>query len=467
MSLLLNIHGVGGRRSVCQRPPTHSLQPMSKYLFSEVLCVMTSTLLLTACSSGSVSDGTGPVTKPDTVTNPGGTVQRTSLTVRVTVDADDAALAARAGVSSAGLIVRLARVGASVDVRTAVTTADGTVRFEQLLEGLYDVSTDRAFTAAEVTRLLADDKEVSLLAAGTQVAVSPPVARDVQMALVASRRGSLAISEFYSYHPIFGNTSYSFGDYTEFTNLADTVIYMDGMLAFRDYLPIHSTFPEDNYCDLLAAQRLDTTAVWASAIYRFPGSGRQFPLQPGAAVVFAMDAINHGTAAPGLPDLSRASFEEFGLDGDVDNPFSVNMERLTRGSPIAVHGFPLAAMRMYGIALPIARDTTALVRAEAPSTGDGMFRIPRAAILDVVGLALTPEVYVSLGAYRSGWRECVPFGSSVFDRAPARLFDSTRNFAIRRKSLGRTASGIELLQRTRTGARDFELAPPLRRSLNK
>jgi hypothetical protein len=36
-----------------------------------------------------------------------------------------------------------------------------------------------------------------------------------------------------------------------------------------------------------------------------------------------------------------------------------------------------------------------------------------------------------------------------------------------RKSLGRTASGLEILQRTRNSARDFQLADPLRRSLRR
>jgi len=424
-------------------------------------------VFLAACSGGSVSDGTGPVTKPDTVTNPGGTVQRTSLTVRVTVDAEDAALAARAGVTSAGLTMRLARVGAAVDVRTAVTTADGTARFEQLLEGQYDVSTDRVLTATESSRLLPDEKDVTLLAAGARVVVTPPAAREAQVALVATRRGSLVLSELYSYRPLLGITSYAFADYTEITNVADSVIYLDGVLLFRDYKPSHGGFPEDNFCPSLESLRLDSTAVWVSSIYRFPGTGRSYPLRPGEAAVFAMDAINHGAVVAGLPDLSRATFEEFGLDGDVDNPFAVNVQRLTTGSPIAVHGFPIVADRMYGIALPIAVDTNGLRRLVPAGLSDAAFRIPREAILDVAGFTLTPERNAATGAYLAGWRECVPFASTAFERSPVRLMDSSRDFAMRRKSLGRTASGVELLQRTRTGARDFELAPPLRRSLNK
>jgi len=55
----------------------------------------------------------------------------------------------------------------------------------------------------------------------------------------------------------------------------------------------------------------------------------------------------------------------------------------------------------------------------------------------------------------------------VFERDPSQIAEYTIPKAIARNSLGRTASGVELLQRTRTSSRDFEYAEPLRRSLQK
>jgi hypothetical protein len=425
---------------------------------------------LAACGGG-VTEGTTAATKPDTTVTPPGTVQRTSLTVHVVPDPDDAGLLNRAGVAVAGITVRVQRLSGADTVRAAVTDASGTVRFDQLLDGVYQVSTDRVLTSTELARLELGERDASLLAGGLQAVVSPPTAREVSVALVASRRGSLVLSELYNVAPRYGSAYYTFADYREIANVSDTTIYLDGVLLFYDASPLHSTFPDENPCALNDALRLDTTAVWAGTIYRFPGSGREYPLTSGKAVVFAMDAIDHRAAVPELPDLSRAEFEELGTDGDVDNSFSANMIRLTRGSPAAVHGFNIPSGTYIGLALPIARDTLALTRTtlrrNTASNPAGLFRIPREAILDVAGFDLTPERFMSLGAYRSGLRNCAPWGGDVFERSPALLMDDTRNLAIRRKSLGRTTSGIELLQRTRTGARDFEVAQPLRRSLNR
>ncbi len=62
---------------------------------------------------------------------------------------------------------------------------------------------------------------------------------------------------------------------------------------------------------------------------------------------------------------------------------------------------------------------------------------------------------------------CAPFMAPAFDRAPAPLVNTRRSIAISRKTLTRSTEGREILQRTRTSARDFEYATPLRRSLKK
>ncbi len=62
---------------------------------------------------------------------------------------------------------------------------------------------------------------------------------------------------------------------------------------------------------------------------------------------------------------------------------------------------------------------------------------------------------------------CAPFMAPAFDRAPAPLVNTRRSIAISRKTLTRSTDGREILQRTRTSARDFEYATPLRRSLKK
>ena len=91
-----------------------------------------------------------------------------------------------------------------------------------------------------------------------------------------------------------------------------------------------------------------------------------------------------------------------------------------------------------------------------------VYRIPRQFVIDVMGVDFSPQEFGYNGSNR-----CVPFIAPVFERAPASLVNSMLGWAISCKSLGRTADGCEILQRTRTSARDLEYADPLCRSLNK
>lgn len=104
---------------------------------ASTVCLGIAIVFTTACGGGSVSDGTGPVVPPvDTTTPPGGTVQRGTITVRVAFDPADVNVASAVGLSTAGFTVRLTRSLSTDPVRTATTGADGSARFENLLEGV-------------------------------------------------------------------------------------------------------------------------------------------------------------------------------------------------------------------------------------------------------------------------------------------------------------------------------------------
>ena len=170
------------------------------------MVLQTAFVFIGACSGGGVTD-TPPLVGPDTTTT-GGVVQRTSLTVLVAINPEDVAWASQAGVSTTGVTVRLAKSGEIGAEASAVTNGTGQVRFQQLLEGLYHVSVERTLTPAEVAKLVPTDRDRSLLAAGTQVVISPPTPRTIEVGLVASRRGSLVISEVYGHSPFVVNSTY-------------------------------------------------------------------------------------------------------------------------------------------------------------------------------------------------------------------------------------------------------------------
>ncbi len=443
----------------------HPLMPRSLRLLALVS--------LAACGGSTVTDTPSPGTPPADTAKPPATVQRASLTVRVTVDPTDAALAQQVGVGVAGLTVRLTSSRPTDPVRTAVTAADGTVRFENLLEGVFTASVDRALTAAEVARLAPDDREASVFAGAGQTILAPPANASTTIALVGARRGSVVISEvFANYGPLqYTEPNYVFGSYIEVYNNSDTTAYLDGML-----LATTASWYTDNTWNGTCTEhpkrlRLDSTAVYSAVILAFPGTGRDYPIRPGEAKVVAMDAMNHAVAAPAKEqvDLSRAPFEQFWTDSDIDNPESVNMIKVVGpASGVFGHGMPyFNGSLMHVLLAPGARAASTLVTVPTfGASGAGtaeVTRLPSQYILDLMSVEYTPYVYsAALGDPR-----CVPWTSPRYDRAPAPLVHAHQRKSITRKGLGLTVDGREILQRTRNSERDLHWAEPLRRSLNK
>ena len=437
------------------------------------ILVGTTATAIAACGGGTVTDAPGPSTPPVDTTTPPVTVQRASITVRIAFDAGDAALAATAGIDASGVTVHLSRSTPGVPPQTGTTGSDGSVRFDNLLEGVYQVSVDRSLSAAETARLAPADREVSIFAGGASAVLSPPVNREVTVSLVGARRGSIVFSEIFAYNaPRTGGPLYGLGTYVELYNNADTTSYLDGML-FVTSGGLHTDRSPSYPCTAFPQNmRLDSTAIYSALILAFPGSGRDYPIQPGEAKVLAMDAIDHRAAAPTMQqvDLSRAHFEQYFSDSDTDNPEAANMVRVyTAGSTGAFgRGFPVnSGRRIYALMLPAARAAMTLTQFPNTAGASGVgqlydvYRIPSEYLVDVLGLEYAPTIF----GYENTTPACAPW--SAYERAPAPLVDDNFRKAIARRSLGRTSDGREILQRTRTSARDFEYVDPLRRSLDR
>ncbi len=425
---------------------------------------------LAACGGSTVTDTPDPGTAPVDTTKPPTTVQRASITVNVSVDPSDAALASQAQLSLAGATVRFVRVGSGEPERARTLDQSGSVRLDSLLEGRYAISVDRVLSETELARLEPSQREAAVFAGGTQVNLSPPSPQTLSIALVAARRGSLVISELFGYAPDAPNF-YSFGHYIEVYNNVDTTVFLDGVLLFRTPGTLHAASPAA--CSITDAFRSDSTTIWPSLIWAFPGSGREYPVPPGTARVMAMDAINHRAASPLTQqvDLSRADFEEIGSEADTDNPFAANLVRVYAGAGALGRGYPVATRSSYGLAMPSARARLQTRRVEyligAEAFNFDVYGVPADAVLDVVSTTYSPGQRTELEAVVGPIVDCVPWLAPNFERAVAPLYLGREPEAMARRSLGRTAGGVEILQRTRTSARDFEYAPPLRRSLNK
>ena len=455
--------------------PSTSSEIGMKLRESRPALVLTVTFLVSACGGGTVADGTGPVLPPRDTVPTGGppTVQRSALDVQVIFDPADATLANTAGVSVEGMSVRLTRSVPGAVPRTVLSGASGRARFDSLLEGNYQISVERSLTAGELQRLPSIDRETALFAGGIDVVVRPPTNASAELSVVGTRRGSVVISEIFAFNGLPGS-AYGLGTYAEVYNNADTTAYLDGMLIFWTQSSLHRGSTSLACESVNVAQRLDTTAIYSSSVmFQFPGSGREFPIRPGEAKVLAMDALDHQTAtsAGGQVDLSKADFEQIGTEADINNPFVPDMIRVFAGTGFFGRGFHyMAAPVSHVLALPAAKSAVRAEQLRLTNAGGmggsiDVYRVPREFVLDVFGVQFKPGTSDVGGGDPAPL--CTPWLAPTFDRSPAFLIETSLRKAIGRRSVGRTADGREILQRTRTSARDLELRDPLTRSLLK
>ena len=402
-----------------------------------------------ACTQ-SVSEVSGPTVPPDTVGG-GGTVQRATVNIGVTVDPTDLLIAAQIGETSGvlqGVWVILQSSGAGSILDSALTDPTGNAEFVRVIPGTYSVSVLRSLSTAERQMLDSSDADVTAFAGGIALQVSAPMTSG-QIAVIAGRRGSLVISEIFEYSPPTAEwLGHPFGSYLELANNSDTVIFLDGKLLGHSLPQQHqdfSTFP----CATTEPWRMDPDGLWAYNIWQIPGSGTEYPLSPGGVALIATDAMDHRVFNPSLLDLSAADFEAIGTSEDIDNPFVPNVR------PVGGSNGPLG----HGIAFNSSPSVTFIAeRVSIGSLPSGfvatstlpVWRIPMASILDVFSTFLAP------GVFDAATPECQPFVNPSLDRQRARLSNTSREGSIRRRAAAVLSSGQIVLQRTSNSDRDFE-----------
>ena len=120
---------------------------------------------------------------------------------------------------------------------------------------------------------------------------------------------------------------YTDDQYFKITNNSDEVLYADGLTIAE------STFMTTNKYDY--TPNLMDKKVAVQAVYKVPGSGKEYPIQPGKSIIIADKAIDH-VAETGIPtsfDLSKADFEWYDESSvptmqDTDNPNVPNLDKI-------------------------------------------------------------------------------------------------------------------------------------------
>ncbi|RKY59254.1 MAG: hypothetical protein DRP96_07250 [Candidatus Neomarinimicrobiota bacterium] len=185
----------------------------------------------------------------------------------------------------------------------------GAAQFIQILPDRYNIS------ASKRVKVNLNNKYFDYILNGQVQDVSIFQDNTITLYVYPSLPGQLLFSEiYYNGSPPqapYNIPQYFHDQFTEIYNNSDEVIYLDSIIISDvDYGHAEEDF------------------VYAIHAYMFPGSGQDYPLNPGEFVVVAQDAIDHTTAVPSSIDLSGADFEYYVGPPDVDNPDIPNMIKL-------------------------------------------------------------------------------------------------------------------------------------------
>ena len=363
-----------------------------------------------------------------------------AVTVRVAPEAAGVAQALGWAGGVPGAEVRVHRIGTDFAWETAITDERGNAYLPQLVSGRYRVAAYRPLTDEESAQA-----GVSALASGRILDVGG-AGTEQTMELVPNRTG-LVISEVYA--PSTGPSvgfSYNFHMYFELYNNSDRTVFLDGLTFGRAQL-IDIAAPHES-CAESARFRKDPDGIWAQFLHRFPGSGGQYPLGPGEAVVVALDAIDHSVVHPDFPDLSNADFELLGF-GDVDNPDVPNLVEIgLRSWP---HGHGLLFYNIHSLFIANELDPSSLERAvrHLPVGDSETIRVPDTDIIDVMWM----EMDDALQDQR--FERCDGVVHGTFDQLGGGFLPSDLSLSAQRIRLPGAAGAAGRLQDTNVSAVDL------------
>lgn len=334
------------------------------------------------------------------------------------------------------------------NVTTRATTTFTDPAAVELIPGLYDIS-----LAAKT--MLHDNVEARVSASLRSVEVKED-SRIVLDAFVNLEADDLIISEIFFAGTLNDSGNQYFGDdYIKLYNNTDHVVYADGLVFFQ--AAFLSVTKYDYTPDLMA------TDVAVNAIYCIPGSGTDYPVQPGETVTLADDAIDHRVLNPNSFDMSHADFEWYDETTnpnytDVDNEAVTNLDKwyCYTQTLFSLHN---RGFQGYGVArVPIDwleyldqyvyEYTYEMVLPVGTYEMSGVcYRMPNEWIVDYVNLSVDQMFAwtTSAPSVDMGWTGC-----GTIDRDPERYFKS-----VRRKYLYTTDDGSVVLQDTNNSTDDF------------
>ena len=206
-----------------------------------------------------------------------------------------------------------------------ISDSNGVIKINGIISDKYIITVTRKMSSGEMEFIGGTTvRLVKLVNKNTRIIelnAASPANIDLEMDMVVG--GSpIVISEIYACGPQ-GSGLYYHDKYVEVFNQSDTVLYLDKMMIAIVYTNSNTGL---HYRD-------DPEFIHSKSIWIFPGTGKDYPIQPGQFVLCAEDAIDHRLNAPNSVDLSHADFEFYKDDApDIDNPAIPNMIKIYQTS---------------------------------------------------------------------------------------------------------------------------------------
>ena len=320
-----------------------------------------------------------------------------------------------------------------------------------------------------VTLSSANTKELTLTQGTYNISVNGKVIDEATAFVQGTATAELFEDKMSKYNqsPLVFKTIYNVGTvmgyvldcYVEIVNNSDEVQYLDGLML-ADPLANQKAKNawQEEYPDFY-----HEGGALNGILIAFPGNGADYPLQPGQSVTIADQAMNHKLAYgddeskkadyAAAPDLSKANFEKFYGNGDVDNTAVPNMVTVLRRSAGAqkMWAFGVAGRAYMLIKLPQGMTPQQFVANESnyttyPGTTSSTLylKIPNKYILDAV------DVYSS----SVDPSEHYPFFAAKDDATGIAGGESYSSQPVRRK-ISKTENGRAYYQDTNSSSADF------------
>ncbi|MDD4638662.1 MAG: DUF4876 domain-containing protein [Bacteroidales bacterium] len=266
---------------------------------------------------------------------------------------------------------------------TAITNSDGVAVFNNIVQGIYDLSVAVEMSNNEFKQIAPEaayniSSDIVLNGTTEGLRILDNKQTSFEQNLVWAIKGDLIISKlYYTGCRNESNKSYQNDRYTTIYNNSDKVVYLDKLCLASLWGSPNGTIPNYFY-------QTDKDNVYASWIAQFPGDGDDYPLNPGESIVVAQSALNHKADIPRSVDLSNVEWETYWADAnkDVDNPDVPNLDIIYFSTPKSAD----VSYSVYGPAVVIFKndDVSSFPVVNEPNKTMFFSKIPVTCIIDAV-----------------------------------------------------------------------------------